>query len=70
MKKIRDLGSLPGDAFEKYQNLSSKQVRNTCFIANAFLCVAKIIHDVVKCRACVYVVVQEVGAVQPRVEEL
>jgi len=26
MKKIRELGSLPSDAFEKYQNLSSKQV--------------------------------------------
>ena len=27
MKKIRELGSLPSDAFEKYQNLGSKQVR-------------------------------------------
>lgn len=26
MKKIRELGSLPSDAFEKYQNLGSKQV--------------------------------------------
>ena len=26
MKKIRELGSLPSDAFEKYQNLSLKQV--------------------------------------------
>ena len=26
MKKIRELGSLPSDAFEKYQNLSSKQL--------------------------------------------
>jgi hypothetical protein len=55
MKKIRDLGSLPSDAFEKYQNLSSKQVRNTCLVANAFLCLAKIIYDVIKCRACVCV---------------
>ena len=29
MKKIRELGSLPSDAFEKYQNLGSKQVRFT-----------------------------------------
>ena len=29
MKKIRELGSLPSDAFEKYQNLSLKQVRST-----------------------------------------
>lgn len=27
MKKIRELGSLPSDAFEKYQNLSLKQVK-------------------------------------------
>ena len=26
MRKIRELGSLPTDAFEKYQNLSSKQL--------------------------------------------
>ena len=26
MRKIRDLGSLPQDAFEKYQGLSHKQV--------------------------------------------
>ena len=26
MKKIRELGSLPSDAFETYQNQSSKQV--------------------------------------------
>ena len=26
MRKIRELGSLPQDAFEKYQNLSIKQV--------------------------------------------
>ena len=26
MRKIRELGSLPSDAFEKYQNLSSKQL--------------------------------------------
>ena len=29
MKKIRELGSLPSDAFEKYQNLSLKQVGST-----------------------------------------
>ena len=28
MKKIRDLGSLPSDAFEKYQNMSLKQVND------------------------------------------
>ena len=27
MKKIRDLGSLPSDAFEKYQSMTIKQVR-------------------------------------------
>ena len=26
MRKIRELGSLPSDAFEKYQNLNSKQL--------------------------------------------
>lgn len=26
MKKIRELGSLPQEAFDKYQNMSSKQV--------------------------------------------
>ena len=26
MKKIRDLGSLPSDAFEKYQNMKIKEV--------------------------------------------
>ena len=37
-KKIRELGSLPSEAFEKYQNLQGKQVCNTnmqfvlCFI--------------------------------------
>ena len=29
MRKIRDLGSLPGDAFERYQNLTLSQV-GTC----------------------------------------
>lgn len=27
MKKIRELGSLPADAFDKYQNLQLSQVR-------------------------------------------
>ena len=27
MRKIRELGSLPSDAFEKYQDMGSKQVR-------------------------------------------
>ncbi len=33
MKKIRELGSLPSDAFEKYQNLTLKQVRNAVLVA-------------------------------------
>jgi len=33
MRKIRDLGSLPQDAFDKYQGLSHRQVKN----ATAFL---------------------------------
>ena len=32
MRKIRELGSLPSDAFEKYQNLTLKQV-NIHYIA-------------------------------------
>ena len=31
MKKIRELGSLPQEAFEKYQTLSLKQVNLVCF---------------------------------------
>ena len=31
MKKIRELGSLPQEAFEKYQTLSLKQVNLICF---------------------------------------
>lgn len=35
MKKIRELGSLPSDAFETYQNQSSKQVSdNVIYIQN------------------------------------
>jgi len=36
MKKIRELGSLPSDAFEKYQNLGSKQVERfqSLFVAS------------------------------------
>ena len=33
MKKIRELGSLPSDAFEKYQNLSLKQVHVLALLA-------------------------------------
>ena len=45
MRKIRELGSLPSDAFEKYQNLSLKQVSplgqfllHFCFIFARFAC--------------------------------
>ena len=38
MKKIRDLGSLPSDAFEKYQNMSLKQVNfDFCTLFFVFL---------------------------------
>lgn len=37
MKKIRELGSLPQEAFEKYQTLSLKQVNLVGFIFEIFI---------------------------------
>ena len=43
MRKIRELGSLPADAFDKYQGLPLSQVRNWYIAAPAvdisYLCV-------------------------------
>lgn len=40
MKKIRELGSLPQEAFEKYQTLTLKQVQTqpTCALCTQTLC--------------------------------
>lgn len=39
MRKIRELGSLPSDAFDKYQGLTLSQVcvKCTCILARFFL---------------------------------